>query len=377
MINDFMTIAALAPKDWIIIAVVVVLTVAAATYTSLKKTAGKKRPFKIQADLREKPMPSFEINIKGALKNREDQVFYTIKMLDFTNAVEHRIQSEIGQLNEDETEVTIKSPPISMSKQTVLNEWTKVITIPAEKIKLGRAGQRNIQFKVQVNDLPATAICSLHYVQPDKGFLDIEERLEDIYASIFYMACGLRSYLQDAKAMKNTVREWLMSTGEVYPTEKQARLADTYQRIIMDDDQLMGWEDACEHYSIAIRKYADHTIRQQMIQLFFQLLETAPKSISELDRLEILFTLCKSTGSDMGQFCRMAERAFPDSYPQLDSDKQLGIHPDMGAKEVNQRLRDEYKTWNSRATHANKKIRKQAEQMLELIAAKRVNAPTI
>lgn len=79
----------------------------------------------------------------------------------------------------------------------------------------------------------------------------------------------------------------------------------------------------------------------------------------------------------MGQFCRMAEHAFPEGYHQLDSDKKLGIHENMLSSEVNQRLRDEYKTWNSRATHANKKIRKQAEEMLELIAMKRCSMPAV
>lgn len=357
----------------LLVLIILCCSLAVSLWFILAKPAPKKKSacFEVNVEVSKQQNPAFEVSVKGRLHNDSPDVSYTVYIYDETGGVNHPIHSDIGTLTPSKQQLSIQSPPMDLGKNTVLEDWTKIITIPVEKLKPSRNGLRTLKFKVQVNDQPCAAQDETVYDWNDAGFLDVQERLDDIYTSIFYMIAGLGTLISNPQALAEQVSEWLIHEGLTWPAEKQAFIARQFQRIVMDSEDSTDWEDACEHYALAIRLYANKEIRHRLTQLFFQILETAPDTISDTHRLEILFELSKSTGSDMGQFCRMAERVFPDSYHEMGTDYRFGLHNKMTNEDIQQRLRDEYKTWNSRVTHPNKQIRTQAEKMLNLIARKR------
>jgi hypothetical protein len=75
---------------------------------------------------------------------------------------------------------------------------------------------------------------------------------------------------------------------------------------------------------------------------------------------------------DKNKFQTMQEKALSITiYKIYDTPGLLGIDPEMSNQQALIQLNQEYAKWNSRITHSNKNIYKQANKMLQLIAETR------
>ena len=65
----------------------------------------------------------------------------------------------------------------------------------------------------------------------------------------------------------------------------------------------------------------------------------------------------------------MVQKALPiGMMADKNPDSILGITPGMPPAEIKKVLAAEFRKWNSRASHSDRKVREQASEMLELIA---------
>ena len=88
--------------------------------------------------------------------------------------------------------------------------------------------------------------------------------------------------------------------------------------------------------------------------------------------LDLLADLAGKLGVDKNRFRKMTDKIIPvGMHEVVDADRLLGIEPDMTESQKKEHLRGEYKKWNARVIHSDANIRKQAEEMLDLIATTR------
>jgi hypothetical protein len=322
-------------------------------------------------DVKRAATPSVEICVKGPLSNKSENVTFTIYISDGTEAEKCEIASEVGQLNDDKTVISIKSPVMRLAKNQNWDSWTKIITLPIDKIKLARSGKRSLVFGIQVDEQPVCMECTYLYTLKDKGFLDVRERLQDIYTAIFYMVSGFQKTFSSKDATGKLITEWVQEEGKIWGEKDQKDIAKQFSRIVETGTLKMTWEDSCKNYSLAIRKYADDAIRMRMLGLFFQAMDSLGSALEESEKIKIMYQLSWATGSDMGLFCRLSEKTFPDSFMEMPAEYRLGLHEGMTQKARDMQLRNEYKVWNSRISNNNKKLRVRSKAMLDLIASTR------
>ena len=88
--------------------------------------------------------------------------------------------------------------------------------------------------------------------------------------------------------------------------------------------------------------------------------------------LDLLNDLAGKLGVDKDRFRAMTDKILPVAMQEVvDADRLLGLGPDMTESQQREHLRREYKRWNARVTHSDANVRKQAEEMLDLIAKTR------
>jgi len=90
------------------------------------------------------------------------------------------------------------------------------------------------------------------------------------------------------------------------------------------------------------------------------------------DEMRFLMSVGKWLDLDYGKFREMRDKILPVSIHETnDIEALLGLHENMTPSEVRKHLLKEYQRWNQLIIHQDSKKRKQAKEMLEIIAKKR------
>ena len=330
-------------------------------------------PFSIRVSMVSRPLPAYVVEAQGDLRNLGDEVSYTLNLQDRTDGGVSPIlfKSE----GEEKTFATLKvsGPTLKVSKGERLTDWTRIVTLPAERIRFSRQGSRELNFSLEVEGAPVSAEESFTSEQQGLGFVDVQEKLPDIYASIWYLIVGLRSDFPEHSALiLERAAEFLVSESESWSSKDRTKIFNSF-REIAEADPTISWEEACGSYAVSLRTSADSDVRDDIMRLFFSLLieDTGMKADPE-DTLLVFYNLCIGIGIEMSAFTRLVDRfIMSNDMEDVPSGCLLGLHVGMDLKEAKAQLMEEYKKWNTRITHSDEKIRARAKHMLELISTTR------
>lgn len=94
--------------------------------------------------------------------------------------------------------------------------------------------------------------------------------------------------------------------------------------------------------------------------------------VATAEQLTLLKNTAKTLEISWERFRLMTEKIVPAYMHETeDMEISLGVTEDMNEDQTRQHLSKEYRKWNARVTNSNRKIKTQAEYMLELIATVR------
>ena len=326
--------------------------------------------FYAKAEYNKRPQPALFVSVKGGLPPGQDHARYRVSIYDRTGGGTHPIRSSIDAESFATGFVTVESPEIQIPTGPSA-VWMKIFTIPMDLLEFGYGGTRKLLFVIEMIDEDVSAQSALEVTVTGDGFLKSEQRLPDIYTSIFYLASGLRTLsAQIDKIIVEKTANCLAEQSENWDEEAKQLITDKFTEILVETNQHCSWDEACSDYASAIRRYANDSIKQKILMLFYQLIDHDP-AIDDEQSLKILFALTKSIRADMGMFCQLADKNFADAYIKQDVDVLLGIHDEMTTSEIELRIRHEYKRWNDRVIHSNPEMRERAKHILDLIARRR------
>lgn len=263
-------------------------------------------------------------------------------------------------------------------QRTVLEDWTSVAQISPEWFVLPRQGHRQLEYTITVvsqsTGTPlAGTTCTAPYESIETGYLDVEDNIQRAKT----LAVGLAF---SVGAANNALRE-----SEI--------------------DIIHGWvrtnfgsAEASEAVQLelerALRKTAAFFLRGGQLNLppiCTEIVEIAPM-VGRLDILDLCLRVAASKGQvtkaeltllkdlanwlqiDRTRLRAMVEKILPISMHQThDAEMILGVTTAMSKDEARHQLNREYAKWSSRVISSDPGIRKQADEMLNLIANARTH----
>jgi len=123
----------------------------------------------------------------------------------------------------------------------------------------------------------------------------------------------------------------------------------------------------CNHISGDICELTEFAGRCDIVDFCMRLV--CGNDVVAAEQLMLLKEMAEEFELDSERFQQMLEKIIPVSkHESEDFGTILGMTSDMNADERNAHLGKEYIKWNARVTNSNPRIRKQAQDMLKLIA---------
>lgn len=331
-------------------------------------------PFSIRVSMVSRPLPAYVVEAKGDLLNREDEIAYMLQVQDCTDGVVSPIlfKSEGAERTVDVLE--INGPAIKVKPRTQLADWTRIVTLPWERVRFSYKGNRMLSFSMAVSGAEVVADTLFEAEQKEAGFIEVKEKMPDIYASIWYLLMGLRSKFDEySDLIVERAAEFLVKEADSWGASEKAQIFESFRVIVEAETPTISWEEACDSYSRIFQESADSDMRNDIMRLFFSLLiEENGMKVDAKTALKVFYDLCVGIGMDMGVFTRLVDRFILNKdLDGVPSGCLLGLYVGMDIETAKTRLMEEYKKWNARITHSDATVRNRAAYMLEIISSTR------
>ena len=260
--------------------------------------------------------------------------------------------------------------------ETVLENWTTVAQLSPERFVLPRCGARKLKYAVSVvsqetgSEL-ARAECVGTYENVETGYLDIEDniqRAKTLAVGLAFSVGAANGDLLDPEF--NVISAWVktnfgstnVSAGAQLELERALQKTATFFRRggTLDAKQICG----------EIVEIAPLVGRLEILDLCLRV--AAAKGLVTSAELTLLKDLSDWFEIDRSRLRAMVEKILPvEMHESQDAEMILGVTTEMDKEEARHQLNREYAKWSSRVISSDPSIRRQADQMLQLLAEAR------
>ena len=257
--------------------------------------------------------------------------------------------------------------------KTLLEDWTVVTQVSPEWFVLPRRGSRRLHVDItvvsqQTGQGLATARCNVLFENLEFGYLDIDDniqRAKTLAVGVAFCVAAADNEMPDSEVL--LIEGWVRTNFGSAEASAGARLE----------------LDRAMQKTAAFFRKGGHLNVQQICT---EIVEIAPM----IGRIEIM-DLCLRVAGAKGQVTKaemmllkdlaqwlvidrnrlrtMVEKILPvHMHTSQDTEMILGVTKEMSKEETRHQLNREYAKWSSRVISSDPAIRKQADQMLNLIA---------
>ncbi len=258
-------------------------------------------------------------------------------------------------------------------RTTVLEDWTSAAQISPEWFVLPRQGHRDLRFSVAIISREtgarlAAASCVAAYENIEIGYLDVEdniERAKTLAVGLAFSVAAANNELLDCEI--DVIHGWVRTNFGSGDASTGARLE---------------LERALQKTAGFFRRGGQLNVRD----ICTEVVEIAPM-VGRLDILDLCLRVAGAKGQvtapevsllknlagwlqvDRNRLRTMVEKRLPVSMHQSqDEEMILGLTAEMNTDDARRQLNREYAKWSARVISSDPSIRKQADQMLNLIA---------
>jgi Tellurite resistance protein TerB len=256
---------------------------------------------------------------------------------------------------------------------TVLEDWTAAGQISPEWCVFPRQGQRLLKYSVAIvsqstGNRLATAECTAKYENVETGYLDVEDniqRAKTLAVGLAFSVGAANGTLLDPEV--DVIHGWVNSnfgSSQASATVKlELEQALRKTAAFFRKGGNLDVEDICAE----IAEIAPPVGRLDILDLCLRV--AASKGQVAEAELTLLKNLADWLKVDRARLRTMAEKVLPVSMHQIEDEEMiLGLTNEMGKDETRHQLNREYAKWSSRVISSDPAIRKQADEMLNLIA---------
>jgi hypothetical protein len=256
---------------------------------------------------------------------------------------------------------------------TVLEDWAAVGQLSPDRFVLPRQGPRKLRCSVSIlsketGDVLAMAACESLYENLEIGYLEIEEniqRTKTLAVGLAFSVGAANGELLEPEV--NVIQAWV--TSNFSPTGASPEVRQELERAIQKTASFFrrnGWlnvQEVCQE----VMGIAPLVGRLEIIDLCLRV--AAAKGKVGVPELTILKDLSDWLGIDRNRLRAMMEKVLPvEMHQSHDAEMVLGVTDEMSMEEARRQLNREYAKWSSRVISSDPAIRRQADQMIRLIA---------
>ena len=258
-------------------------------------------------------------------------------------------------------------------QHTVLQDWMAVAQISPEWFVLPRTGHRELRFDIAIvsrstGEQLATGTCIGAFENIEVGYLDIDDniqRAKTLAVGLAFSVGAANNALQEPEI--NVIHGWVRTNFGSGDASEGARLELEQALRKTATFFLRGGRLNLEEICREIVEIAPMVGRLDIMDLSLRV-AGAKGQVTAAD-LRLLKDLAQWLKIDRGRLRTMVEKTLPVSMHQSeDAEMILGVTTEMNQDEVRHQLNREYAKWSSRVISSDPAIRKQADQMLNLIA---------
>ncbi len=256
---------------------------------------------------------------------------------------------------------------------TVLEDWTVVAQLSPQWFVLPRSGQRKLKYTVSIvsrrtGDQLACATCVGVYENIETGYLDIEDniqRAKTLAVGLAFSVGAANGKLLDPEV--NVINAWVKTNFGSADASEAARLE--LDRALQKTAAFFrrGGSLNVQEVCTEVAEIAPLVGRLEILDLCLRV--AAAKGQVTATELTLLKDASDWLAVDRARLRAMVEKILPvEMHQTQDAEMILGVTEAMSKDEMRQQLNREYAKWSSRVISSDPAIRRQADQMLNLIA---------
>jgi hypothetical protein len=266
-------------------------------------------------------------------------------------------------------------------RTTVLEDWTAVAQISPKEFVLPRTGHRKLHCSLSIvasdtGDLLACAGGAVDFESVETGYLDVEEniqRTKTLAVGLAFSVGSANGQLLDPEV--NVIYAWVTtnfgsadaSNGAKLELERAMQKTAAFFR----KGGRLNVPEICQE----IAEIAPLIGRLEILDLCLRVV--AAKGQVTAMELMLLKDLASWLEIERTRLRTMVEKILPvEMHQTQDAEMILGVTDDMSMDEKRKQLAREYAKWSARVISTDPAIRRQADQMIHLIADARVQYVT-
>jgi len=256
---------------------------------------------------------------------------------------------------------------------TVLEDWTTVAQLAPDRFVLPRSGPRKLHYSIAIlsketGDLLACTAYTGDYENLDVGYLDIEDniqRAKTLAVGLAFSVGAANGRLLDPEV--NVIQAWCKTNFGSAGASQDAQLE--LERALQKTTAFFrrGGRLNVQQVCAEIVEIAPMIGRLEFLDLCLRV--AAAKGQVAIAELQLLKDLSEWLGIDRSRLRVMVEKVLPVQMHQThDAEMVLGVTDQMSMDDARRQLTREYAKWSSRVISTDPTIRRQADQMIRLIA---------
>jgi uncharacterized tellurite resistance protein B-like protein len=264
---------------------------------------------------------------------------------------------------------------------TVLQDWTTVAQLSTDWFVLPRRGQRQLKYTTGVvsratGEQLACASCLGTYENIEAGYLDIEDdiqRVKTLAVGLAFTVGAANGQLLDPEV--NVIGAWVKTNFGSAEISEGARLeldrALQKTTAFFRRGGMINVAQICRE----IVEIAPLVGRLDIVDLCLRV--AAAKGQVTAAELKLLKEISDGLQIDRERLRAMVAKILPvEMHQTKDAEMILGVTSNMSKDEARHQLNREYAKWSSRVISSDPAVRRQADQMIRLIADARTEYVT-
>ncbi len=266
-------------------------------------------------------------------------------------------------------------------RTTVLQDWTTVAQLSTDWIVLPRRGQRHLKYTTAIVSRAtgaqlACATCLGTYENTESGYLDIEDdiqRVKTLAVGLAFCVGAANGQLLDPEV--NVIGAWVKTNFGSAEISDGARLevdcALQKTTAFFRRGGTLNVAQICRE----IVEIAPLVGRLDILDLCLRV--AAAKGQVTATELKLLKELSEGLQIDRDRLRAMVAKVLPlEMHQTKDAEMIFGVTSGMSKDEARHQLNREYAKWSSRVISSDPAVRRQADQMIRLIADARTQYVT-
>jgi len=270
---------------------------------------------------------------------------------------------------------------------SVLSKWTTVATFDLNSLYFARRGPRTLALSIAIvpcrtQDRLAWARSTFVHHHATFGYLDVQENRPRIARLAAALARKVAVVQDSAPAKKRAIIAGWQAKFVPRARRRTGRSGvaaglNRWLNRLFRRARPSPWRGPEPDIASLCQRLVEISVlpdRHAVLELCMQV--AAADGCASSTELTMLRQLAEWLGIDLESFRTLAERRLPVMiHQQRDPELLLGITPLMDRDSRHRQLSREYRKWNGRVTHSDKRVRTQAAIMLDLIADARADSP--